>query len=294
MRVTQGMLSHNMMRNLSNSNAKLDTYMNQVSTGKKINRPSDDPVTAMKGMNYRSQVTEIQQFQRNTNEVHNWMDNSDAALDQATQAMQNLRELALQASNDTYNADERENMQEEVEQIKEHLIDIANTNVNGKYIFNGTNTDTKPIEVNEDGEIVEIDLNDEAVRIEVADGTKLQANVNSGDVFNDKLFGDIDGFIDALDNNEQPTIEQSIESMDDNINNTINARADLGARMNRLELIENRLNDQEIVATQTMSENEDVDYAKAITELITQESLHRAALSAGARIVQPTLMDFLR
>ena len=82
--------------------------------------------------------------------------------------------------------------------------------------------------------------------------------------------------------------------MDIGINNIVNARAELGARMNRLELVENRLSEQEVIATQTMSQNEDIDYAKAITELITQESLHRAALSAGARIIQPSLVDFLR
>lgn len=291
MRVTQGMLSNNMMRNIANSNATLNTYMNQLSSGKKINLPSDDPVIAMNGMNNRTQLSEIKQFQRNTNEVHNWMDNSDAALNQATQSMQKLRELAVQASNDTYDVDERRNMKEEAEEMKEHLIGIANTNVNGKYIFNGTNTDTKPI--GEGGEILLADETD-PVMIQVADGTILQANVDPESVFNEKLFSDIDNFIDSLEGNDQAEIEQSIESMDENITNTINARADLGARMNRLELVENRLSEQEIAATQTMSENEDIDYAEVITKLITQESVHRAALSAGSRIIQPSLMDFLR
>ncbi|UJL45343.1 flagellar hook-associated protein FlgL [Virgibacillus sp. NKC19-16] len=289
MRVTQGMLSNNMMQHISSSNAKLSTYMNQLSTGKKINLPSDDPIIAMNGMNYRSQLTQIEQFQRNTNEVHTWMDNSDAALNQATQSMQKLRELAVQASNDTYGADERQNIKEEAEEIKAHLIDIANTNVGGKYIFNGTNTNALPID--EDGNL---SLTNDPVMIEVSGGTKLQANVDPESVFNEELFNDIDSFIDALGGNDQATIEQSVESMDENITNTINARADLGARMNRLELIENRLSEQEIVATKTMSENEDINYAEVITQLITQESVHRAALSAGSRIIQPTLMDFLR
>lgn len=134
MRVTQGMLSNNMLHNLSNSYSKMGTIMDQLNTGKKINLPSDDPVIAMKGMNYRSQVTEIEQFKRNTNEVHNWMDNSDAALDKATQAMQRLRELAVKASNGTNDTEELTSIKEEVTQLKEHLKDIAETEVNGKYI----------------------------------------------------------------------------------------------------------------------------------------------------------------
>ncbi|WP_188454137.1 flagellar hook-associated protein FlgL [Virgibacillus oceani] len=300
MRITQGMLSNNMLRNLSNSYSRLDTLMNQLSTGKKINLPSDDPVIAMKGMGYRSQVTEVEQFMRNTSEVHNWMDNSDAALDKATKALQKLRDLAVQASNDTYDEEERKNIMEEAEQLKQHLIDIANTNVNGKYIFNGTNTENPPITTDENGTITQIAINSDPVMIEVANGTKLQANVDAGSVFkgdpnvSGDLFGEIDSFINALGSNDQAAIEQSIGTLDENINNVINTRADLGARMNRLELVENRLSEQEVIAKRTMSENEDIDYEKVITELITQESIHRAALSAGSRIIQPTLLDFLR
>lgn len=262
--------------------------MNQVSTGKKINRPSDDPVIAMKGMNYRTQVIEVEQYIRNTNEVHNWMDNSDSSLDKATSSMQKLRELAIQASNSTYGSEERKSIKEEAVQLKEHLIDIANTKVNGKYIFNGTNAGTAPIK---DGEY---NFSGGAVNIEVSNGIKIQANVDASSIFGKELFDDIDKFIVALDSDDQEAIQSSIDSIDDNINNVINARASLGARMNRLDLIENRLSEQNIIATKMMSENEDVDYEKVITDLITQESLHRAALAAGSRIIQPSLIDFLR
>ncbi len=284
------MLSNNMLRNLTSSYSKMDTLMDQVSTGKKINRPSDDPVIAMKGMGYRTELKQIEQYKRNTSEVHNWMDNTDSALDKATQTMQKLRELAVQASNDTYDASERENIMKEVEQLKKHMMDIANTSVNGKYIFNGTDTETPP--VNEADEFAPSSTS--PVLIDVAGGTKLQANVNPEDVFGDNLFANIDSFIEDLGNNDQEAIEGNIEKLQGGIDNIINARADLGARMNRLELVENRLSEQEIVATKTMADNEDVDYEKAITELITQESLHRAALSAGSRIIQPSLVDFLR
>lgn len=288
MRVTQGMMNNNMLRNLSSSYMKLNTYMDQLNTGKKINRPSDDPVIATKGMGYRGQVTEIEQYVRNTNEVHSWMDNSDAALDKATSALQKLRELALQASSSTYGPEERKSIMEEAKELKEHLKDIANTKVGGKYIFNGTNTGEKPIENDT------YNFSGDKVMIEVSNGTKIQANVDGSSIFGEDLFEDIGNFIDALEGDDQDEIQSHIESIDKNINKVINGRANLGARMNRLDLIENRLGEQEIVAKKIMSENEDVDYEKAITDLITQESLHRAALAAGSRTIQPSLMDFLR
>ncbi|MDY0393236.1 flagellar hook-associated protein FlgL [Virgibacillus halophilus] len=300
MRVTQSMLSQNMLRHLSDNYSNMGKYMDQLNTGKKVNLPSDDPVVAMKGIGYRSQVTRIEQYTRNTGEVRNWMDNSDAALDKATKALQKLRELAVEASTDTLGEAERKNIKEEAEQLKEHLVDIANTNVNGKYIFNGTNITEKPFSI-DDGKVSATGLNTSGVEIEVAEGTKLQANVNPEAVFGkfegdsaENMFAKIDDFIHALDSNDADLIDDSIGKLDEQIDNVINARADLGARSNRLDLIEDRLSEQEIVATNMMSKNEDIDYEQVITQLISQESILRASLSAGSRIIQPTLLDFLR
>ena len=297
MRVTQNMISNNLLRNISRSYQELDKYMNQLSTGKKITKPSDDPVIAMKGMGYRSEVKQVQQFQRNLNEVYNWFDNTDAALDKATLALQRVRELTVQASNGTNDDTELESIAKEIRQIGEHLKEIANTKINDKYIFNGTNTNESPFD--DSGTFVP---NTESVKIEVSKGTLLKVNVDPKEVFgvtDDNqdyvdVFTTIEKLTEALENGESDEIGAYIGDLDQHINQVLNARADLGARMNRVELIENRLDQQEVIATQMMSNNEDVDYTEAITKLITQESLHRAALSAGARIIQPTLLDFLR
>jgi flagellar hook-associated protein 3 FlgL len=291
MRVTQGMISSNLLRNLSNNYSELNKYMNQLQTGKKIDKPSDDPLVAIKGMNYRTEVSRVQQYQRNLNEVENWYDNTDSALDKATSALQRVRELAIQASSDTNEQGDRESIRMEVEQLKMHLVDVANTNVNDKFIFNGTNTDTPPF--NDQGQPTG-ELNNEPVMIAISDETTLQANLRAEEVFGgaEGVFATIDRFITRLENGEN--VEASISDLDEGIDQIINARADLGARMNRLDLIDNRLSEQEILVTRSMSENEDVDYAEAITNLITQESIHRAALAAGSRIIQPSLVDFLR
>lgn len=298
MRITQSMLSNNMLRHLMHSQTKMDTYLEQLYTGKKISRPSDDPVIAMKGINYRTQVAEVEQFKRNTGEVHNWMDNSDAALDKATQAMHRLSELAVQASNSTYGDEELNSIKEEALQLRDHLVDIANTKVNGKYIFNGTNTTEAPISFSEDGDR-QINNHTTPVEIEVFKGTTIQANVDADRIFNDSFFENIDNFIVALDptgedDAEEVRVDESITAFDDNLSAIVDSRANLGARMNRLELIENRLEEQEVIATKTMADNENVHFEEAITNLITQETLHRAALAAGSRMMQPTLIDFLR
>src|SRR5690625_501150 len=124
MRITQTMLSNNMLRHLFDSQIKMDKYLTQTYTGKKITRPSDDPVIAMKGIDYRTEVKEVEQYRRNATEVWTWLDNTDEALDKATKVMHRLEELAVQAANDTLTDNERKNIQTEVLQLKDQLIEI--------------------------------------------------------------------------------------------------------------------------------------------------------------------------
>lgn len=274
----------------------MDKYLTQVQTGKKIERPSDDPIIAMKGMMYRTEKTEVEQYQRNVTEIRSWMDNADDALDKGTQVMQRIEELAVQASNDTQTKNEREAIKEEVDQLREQLIDIANTNVNGKYIFNGTDTNEKP--VNSDGSLNKGDGRNADVNIEIAKDTKFPVNVNPDDVFTDGekgIFNVIHDFSEALSSdNYQEEIEDGLEDLQNSTSDLVNGRAKLGARMNRLELIEDRLEQQGITAEDTMKKNEGVDFEEAVTNLLSQEAVHRAALAAGSKIIQPSLVDFLR
>lgn len=288
MRVTQSMLSNNMLRNLSNSYTRLSKLQDQLSTQKKITRPSDDPVVAMLGLSYRTEVNRVEQYQRNIGEVRNWVDTTDEALDQAVQALQRIRELTVQASNGTYEASQRSFIAKEIEQLKEHLRDIGNTEVGGKYIFNGTKTNVRPDGVFADGDI----------EIEVFNGIKIKVNTIGKDLFADMFenTGVLDRLINDLNdpNVQDEDISKYIDEVQGVIDRFLAERANIGARQNRVELMEDRLGHQEVISKRILSENEDVDIEKVIVELTTQESIHRAALSVGARIIQPTLVDFLR
>lgn len=301
MRVTQGMLTGNMLRNLSASYARLGKYQDQLATGKKINRPSDDPVIAMKGMVYRTNLTEVEQFKRNFSEAYNWIENSDAALDKATQALQRIRELVVQASNDTYEVSQRAAISEEIKQLTEHLASIANTKVGDKYIFNGTDTLKQPVDLSRTPPVVS--QNTDEIKIELSKGIYIPVNVNPTKVFNydntakgNGLFSDLEFLNNDLNDATKSgkDISQYLSYIDQHMNNLLSARAELGARLNRVELMEERVDQQEVIAHRILSDNEDADIERVITDLKTQESVHRAALGVGARIIQSTLLDFLR
>ncbi|KIL46585.1 flagellar hook-associated protein FlgL [Jeotgalibacillus alimentarius] len=292
MRVTQSMLAGNMLRNLTQSYEKMSKQQEQIATQKKISRPSDDPVVAMKGVLYRRNLTEVEQYKRNFSEAYNWVENADTSLDKANQAMQRLRELLVQTSNDTYDAEQRKATRAEIEQLKEHIEEIGNTKFGDKYLFNGTDTTNKPLDL----ETGTYPSNSEAVEIELSKGVHIQVNIDGTSVFSQEMFDDIDQILDTLENEDTTgdDINNYLTNMDKHMTNLSNERSSLGARYNRIELMESRVSEQEVIATRVMSDNEDIDFEKVITDMKVQESVHRAALSVGSRIIQPSLMDFLR
>lgn len=290
MRVTQMMLANNTLRNVSKSYDKLGTYQQQLATGKKIHRPSEDPVVAMKGMHYRTSLTEIEQFQRNLSEAYTWMENSESALNHTTNVLQRARELVVQAKNGTLGQEDRQAIAREIEQLKKDLVQVANTKVAGKYIFNGTNIEQAPVT---DETPPTVDNNNDDFMVEVAKGVKLKINVTPDNVFNQGLFNTLQQVEDELAN-PIGNLDNLLSQLDGHLNDVLAERAELGARVNRLELVEQRLAEQQLIAKRMISDNEDADIEKIITELKSQESVHRAALSVGARIIQPTLVDFLR
>lgn len=291
MRVTQSMLSGNMLRNLSNSYEKMGKLQEQVNTGKKVNRPSDDPVTAMKGINYRAELNNVEQFARNIGEAHNWLDTTDDTFDKIGSTIQRANELMVQASSDTMTADDRKKIDTELQQLREHIQNLANTKIGDRYIFSGTKTTTAPF----DGEkFVDDPAFTNPIEIEVFSGITLPINSTPIEVFKefDKMFENISTAIQG--NATGSELAEHISTIDKNMNKLLETRAGIGALQNRVELMDTRLQSQEVIATKRMSENEDIDYEKTITQMITQESIHRAALSVGAKIIQPTLADFLR
>ncbi|WP_342473037.1 flagellar hook-associated protein FlgL [Metasolibacillus sp. FSL H7-0170] len=303
MRVTQSMLSNNMLRNLNTSYGKLGKLQEQLYSGKKITRPSDDPVIAIKGMSYRTELDRTSQYKRNIGEANTWLDTTDDALGQAGEILNRVKELVVQAANDTNVVEDREKMQKEMEQLKRQLQDIANTQIGDKYIFSGTQTD-KPLYV--DGvpnpNIVPGTTGlDADIEIDVFEAVRINVNTPGKD-----MFEEIDNFMDTIITTLQTGTGEEIgellgdiaagtnDSLADIHGTLLKSRADVGARQNRVELMEQRLDLHEINVTKQMSMNEDTEYAATITELVTQESIHQAGLSVGAKIIQQTLVDFIR
>ncbi len=296
MRITQTMLSNNMLRNLNSSYLKMGKLQEQLSSGSKLTKPSDDPVASVKGMGYRTTLAKNEQYTRNMNEVNSWLDTTDSTLSEVNKALQRVKDLVTQAANDTNTPEDREAMQKEVDQLRLQIRDLANTQQGDKYLFSGTSTD-QPLFADSSANAGATDPlptlggNNNSVDIEIYEGITFQINENG-----QELFKNIDEMMQKVQQalvTDGADIGALITTVSSQTDKVLEMQAGVGAKQNRIDVMTDRLSSQKINITKQISNNEDVEYEDTITQLITEESIHRAALSVGAKIIQPTLVDFL-
>ena len=303
MRITNNMLINNMMQSLSSNLLRTQKYFNQLATGKKISLPSDDPIVASKALKLRTDVSEIAQYKRNTDDATAWMDITEATMSQMTDLVHRMKEITNQAANGTNTDEDLLKIREEAAELRSQLISLGNATYAGRYIFSGYKTD-KPL-LNDDG-TYNIDVNNsEQIKFEIGIGDNININVPGSDLFNRTIVGaaagnksefvdTFDKVISAMDSDDKTELSNLLGDLDDELGNLLRVRAGLGARMNRVELTANRLEDDNVNFTKLMSKNEDVDIAASIMRLQNEENVYRASLATGARVIQPSLVDFLK
>ena len=306
MRITNNMLSSQLLLNLNRNAQQMNNTQLQSATGRKINKPSDDPVGITYSLRYRAELSSNEQYQKNVDSATSWLDFNDTVMDQAGSIVQRLRELTVQASTGTNPQSAMDSVKEEVMQLKEQLIDVANSKLNGKYIFNGETYDIKPYQFTKDADGVS-DTTDVAsvitdtgkINFIVGESVQLPINVTGNEVFgneteNDNLFVVLNNIIEALKNGDQKELSGQLGTIDSRMDKMLAIRSEIGAKTNRIDLMMGRLDDLGVNLTDLQAKVEDADYAELIMKSKIQENIYNASLSAGAKIISPSLVDFLR
>lgn len=297
LRVTPGMMHTQLTRNLNRTLTDMARLQEQMTTGRKINRASDDPVGITYSLRYRTELSGNVQYQKNIDMALSWLDFNDTVLQQAQDVLKRLKELAVQGANGTNPDVALSNIADEVRQLKGQILDIANSKLNGKYVFNGEKTDEMPYDPSVDPRTVSTD--DGAIHYMVGVGVQLQINLSGSNVFGepaeaDNIFAVLDNIINALQNGNHGGVSAEIPNIESRMDKILNQQAEIGARVNRVELMQNRLKDLELNLTDLQSKTEDADFEKLIIDAKINENIYQASLSVGARIITPSLVDFLK
>jgi flagellar hook-associated protein 3 FlgL len=295
-RMSSAQMSRNFLADLEGNYRSLADSQRQVSTGKRILTPSDDPVGIAIALGLRRDQKAGEAWGRNIDDSLTWMNTTDRALGQALEVVQRARELAVQGGNGTLSAESRALIAAEVESLKSQFVEIGNSSLAGRHIFGGTATDTPPFDPV--AETATLPVNTGLINREVAQGSVISVNITA-DRLQDPpgatadIFTVLDGLSAALQTSDFAGITQSLSDLDVHQDNISALRGEGAAKINRLELTASRFEAQRIATGDQLSRIEDVDMAKAITDLTMKETVYRAALATGARVIQPSLVDFL-
>ncbi|MCT4605031.1 MAG: flagellar hook-associated protein FlgL [Marinisporobacter sp.] len=319
MRITNSMMSNTMLVNLNNNLRRMSKWNDQMATGKKFNKPSDDPIGVSKSLRLNTAVEELEQYKKNAQDVQSWLEITESAVADVGNILQRARELAVSADG-TETKEDKQKIKVEIDQLKEQLIKVANTTYAGKYVFSGYKTDQQLLDAN--GKYNIASKNNEKMKYEIGIAESIDVNT-----LGHKLFGTIDAnklsdeaeldavrkslvegakgkgahliavfddFSDALNNDDKNRISVAIERIGNHMKNVLSVRGEIGVKTNRMEMLVNRIDRDTINFTGLLSKNEDVDMGETIMKFKNDENVYRASLSVGAKVIQPSLIDFIR
>jgi len=293
------MMANNLTYNLNQNLRRLEKIQTWLSTTKYINRPSDDPAGIVNTLRYTSYITEAEEYLTKIAEARNFLNSTDSALANVTEILHRANELTIQGINSTSSVASRQAIATEMRQLRDQIKVIANTTFGTKHIFAGTNITEAPLQNDPDGNEIWTG-NDSEMYLEIGPGTTIPINSTVRELFfnNDPdnlgIYQLLEKIAEDLENGDVAALNQDLGLIQERLDGIVQERAVIGAKVNRLDLQETRLENTRINYEELLSKNQDADLAEVIMQLKMQENVYRASLAAGARIIMPSLVDFLR
>lgn len=295
MRVTHRTIADTVNYNLQQSLSRLERYANQLSTGKVFHKPSQNPVGVGRVMAYMAAINRNEQFRLNMNEVRGWLEASETALYDGLNVLQQVRQLSIYAANSTVSDSERQSIAAEVDGLYQQLLGIANSEFNGLFIFAGHKTVERPYNLDPDGVLHYHGDGGRRVQ-EISPHQEVVMNINGGQAFGEgAVFAAVAQVREALLNQDIVSLGgESLAGLDQAIEVFLQNISELGARSRRVDAMSSNLLQESISLKEMRSQVEDIDIAYTITNFRMQENAYQAALATAARVLQPSLVDFLR
>jgi flagellar hook-associated protein 3 FlgL len=298
MRISDSMKFRQVVANMQTSQRGMNQVQRQVSSGKRIQKPSEDPNAAAVIMQSRADLRGIEQFQRNIGQAIARVETEESVLNQLTDALTRALELAVSQSDDTANATSRKQVRYEIDNLLNFTAGLGNTRWEEGFLFAGHQSDREPFDASDPlapKTAAELAKLDQPHLAEVATGQRVPSNHNGKEIFLDsKAFEAIRDLSQALGADDAPAIRASMDKLRFATERVQDLLGDVGGRYNHLEITERRLRIANLSTVQLRSELEDVDMAKAMVELVARQSSLQGAFMATSRILSLNLTDYLR
>ncbi|MDO8106134.1 flagellar hook-associated protein FlgL [Isoptericola sp. b441] len=297
-RVTQQTLQRSTLANLQLNLSKMSDLQAQMSSGKKITKPSDDPAGTAQALSLRAQNRATTQYQRNAQDGEAWLTTIDTAMQTSVTTLRRVRDLVVQSGSGALNATGREALATEIEGLRDSLLGQANTSYLGRSVFAGSSNAGAAFRVDSTTTPPTYTWTgspDASVQRRLAPDTTVRADADGSAFFGDgatSVFTMLDDIAAGL--RAGTDVTSKLDDIDTRTSSMLGELSNVGTRTNQIKAAQsnNALALQDV--STRLSGVEDIDLAQTVVELQMQEVAYKGALGATARVLQPTLMDFLR
>jgi flagellar hook-associated protein 3 FlgL len=289
MKIATRTLYENIINNLNSASMDLSKANEMVSTGKKINTASDDPLGFVSVLGIRSSMANINQVGRNITTGKLWVNVSETSLNGAYEFLYQAKALLVNVNNADIEPDQAADT---IDKYINQILSLANSRVNGSYIFAGTKTDTKPFSFDEaNPDQVNYNGNDTPFSIKVGIDTSVTVGANSGEIFGE-IFKTL---IEAKLNIDDPAydIEDAIDNIEDQLDTLTAAISDITFAMTQFDVKEKILEDLHLAYEDEKALIEDADINEAVVSLKMKELIYQTALSSSARVMALSIVDYI-
>jgi flagellar hook-associated protein 3 FlgL len=290
-RITTRMTAQQSLANLQRQIDTLNTLQNQESSGKALQKPSDNPVALVQALHYRSDSSRNTQIGNNIGDGLTWLGLADSTLNGIVTQIQRVRDLTVQGANATADQTSRDAIATEIDQIRGTIIGLANTKNLDRPIFGGNTANSVAYDSN--GNYLGQSA---AIQRTVAPGVQMQVNVNGDQVFGsagNDLFSTLSQIANDMRNNPN-ALSADQASLDAHTTTIQNSLASVGAREARLQALQTQNSTDGLTLQQGLSQVEDVDLTQVTMNLQMQQVAYQAALQATAKVLQPSLVDYMQ
>ena len=297
MRITEGRIASDFLFSVNRTRAKMTQLQTQLATGKRIQKPSDDPEAADIIMRLNNSVEKNAQYQKNIADGQGALEMTASSLDSFATMLSQMQEVMATVNNgtrtETYGI-----MADQIDQMLNQGIATANTQFNDKYLFGGTQTQTPPYALVDNAtspptQTVVYSGNASSIAYQIGEGVSQQVNLSGQEAFNGTaIFDKLIQIRDQLRAGIQPTAADgdAITTMHTSV---LQAAGKVGAFLQNLDNTSSHLDEQRNQLLSLLSVHQDTDVAEATMNLKQQELMLNAALSTGAQILPKSLVDFM-
>lgn len=306
------MMSRQFLSNVNKIYKDLTKYHTQVSTGRAFQKASEAPIRAVKSMDVSSNLQRTELYEKNIEEAQIILSEQEVAISNISDSLVKVQGILQQALNTTYNDNDKDNMSLVIDGVKENIMSLLNKDYAGKHVFGGYNTSSAPLVFDETGvkynnvNILDIDkdgydtfVEGQTINYNTGKSTKVDVSVSALELVGhgeDNLFNLLDKINEELRNpsGNNDVLNEYLGKINGYFDNTQSVRTSVGAKISNMDMLSNQISEYKNNLTTLLSQVRDVDIEEAVINYKTSEMVYEAALAVGAKMIQPTLVDFLR